>query len=318
MNKGNFLIILYTLLLIITIIKFNSYINKLDLNDYNYVNEEIINKTNYKDELLILKNVAAVKKNVYIYKNISGKKDWYLDKTSESGYNNTYFVLDNIKTLNYSLNKKYFENKVKFKQVKFKNSSIFYGNEIKNYKYFDDESNYTDLDSYISNTNKKIAKIKRDKFIVIDDYKLYKGSNYYNPKIGDVLITYYTFSPNNLYFFGNFKNLKQNNYKVIFDVNNNFFITIFLKSKVIIIIFLFINVILFFIILLLKKLYQLKNFTLNFIPFFNEYFAYSDKFYFNSVILLIMIGFICLDKYYFAVIAFIPLLIEREIDYYSI
>ena len=318
MNKGNFLIILYALLLIVTIVKFNNYIDKLDLNDYNYVNEEIINKTNYKDELLILKNIAAVKRNIYIYKDMSGKRDWYLDKTSESGYNNAYFVLDNIKTSNYSLNKKYFENKIKFKQVKFKSNSIFYGNEIKNYKYFNDENNYTDLDSYVSSTNKRIAKIKRDKFIVIDDYKLYKGSNYYSPKIGDVLITYYTFSPENLYFFGNFKNLKQNNYKVIFDVSNNFFITIFLKSKVIIIIFLFINIMLFFIVLLLKKLYQLKNFTLNFIPFFNEYFAYSDKFYFNSVILLIIIGFVCLDKYYFAIITLIPLLIKREIDYYSI
>ena len=67
MNKGNFLIILYALLLIVTIVKFNNYIDKLDLNDYNYVNEEIINKTNYKDELLILKNIAAVKRNIYIF-----------------------------------------------------------------------------------------------------------------------------------------------------------------------------------------------------------------------------------------------------------
>ena len=318
MNKGKFLIILYTLLLIIAIVKFNNYLNKLNLSDYNFINEEIVNKTDYNDELVILKNIVAIKRNVYIYKNISGKKDWYLDKSFESGYDNKYFILNDIKTLNHSLNKKYFEDKIKFKQVKFKRNYVFYGNEIKNYKYFKEEDAYTDLDSYVSETNKKIAKIKRDKFIVVDDYKLYKGSNYYKPKIGDVLITYYTFSPKKLYFFGNFKNIQQNNYKVMFDVSNIFFMTMFLKSRVIVIIFLFINIVLFFIVLLLKKLYQLKNFTLNFVPFFNEYFAYSDKFYFNSVFLSIIIIFICIDKYYLSIISIVPLLIAREIDYYSI
>ena len=347
-----FLIIVYCVCFIFIFIKLNTLINdiiKVKNNDnYGIISGNILNKTTYKDEILTINDVIAVSKEVYTYQwlevqevlnkitKYSYKKEWskkiidskyFKDKTKSNDvnkniYTSNYFVLDNIKTKNHIINKNYYINEIKLKQLDIKAGKVFYGVNKKNKKYYgENKSSYTDLDSYVSSNDNYVAKYDKDKFVAIKDGILFNGRNIKEPEIGDVLVIYKVFKANDIYFFGELDDGELKSYK-------NYFITSFsndinskldvFKIKIILMLSFGIIIMLFLIKNILKKLKQTRLFTLKYIPFFNEYFVYSKNINFISIILFLFSVLTLFNLYIFAIIVLIPLIIARELDYFSI
>lgn len=226
---------------------------------------------------------------------------------------------------NYEIDKIYFEDKIKLKPFIFNESKkVFYGAPIK--KSYDikyqKEENFTDLDLFVAAKEKKVAKKELDKFYVVDKYTIFNGVNFKNPEIGDVKITYEIFSPEYVSFLGKIKNKKLVPYK-------NFIVVDFvpkrkdtvikeLKIRFIIEITIFITTLYFILYFIITNMRgELKNISLNIIPFINEYCVFGKK---NQIILLFIsiILLIILKLYIIILIPIIIFYINRQIDHYSI
>lgn len=351
MNK--FLLFFYFFVFLILSFKFDYLVDDLvklkSANGYGIVDDIIINDNKYSDGIVTINGAIAVKRDVYTYQwreiqKMSNKigtykydKIWskniidstkFSDKTKNNNvgrnlYKSSYFILDNIKTRNYKIDKKYYEKYIELEPFNFKTDAVFYGQKIKNKDYFvnSKESYYTDLDIYISDNDKKVAQYDRDVFRVVGNGVLFSGKNYNNPEIGDIVIVYKVFKANKIYFFGEINGTDLTAYKNYFviDFKDNIHNDVHLfKMKFLFIFIISVNVLMLLIKLILGKLKQLKSFTLRRIPFFNEYFSYSNKDYFNIFCLFSITMLILTSLYIFIIIPAILLFIARQIDYYSI
>lgn len=344
-----FLLFFYVFCFIFIFLKLSTLIDDIGVlkqkNDiYGSIKGSILNKETYKDEILTVKDVVSVSREVYRYQwteiqetsskiaTYNYKKIWsrkpidssnFRDKTKNNNvdrsiYEETFFILNNIETKNHTINKNYYIKKIKLTPIKFKKKE-FSGKIIEDSFDINKES-FTDLDSYLSYEDGRFAKYKRDKFIVIDDGILFNGKNIKEPEIGDTIIVYKAFKPNYIYFFGEL-NKELSSYKGYFAITfeDNLDKNIKqLKNKIIFSVVIGITLIFLFIDLIVCKLSQLKLFTLKYVPFFNEYFIYSKKKYFNIFCLFFFFILIIFNLYYLSAIPAILLFIARQVDYFSI
>lgn len=311
---------------------------------YGSIKGNILNKGTYKDEILTIKDTISVSREVYRYQwteiqetsskitTYNYKKIWskkpidssnFRDKTKNNNvdkniYEEKFFVLSNIETKNHTIDKNYYIKKIKLTPIKFKRKE-FSGKIVEDSFDIKKES-FTDLDSYLSYEDGRLAKYKKDKFVVIDDGILFNGENIKEPEIGDTIIVYKEFKADYIYFFGEL-NKELGSYKNYFAITfeDNLDKNIKqLKNKIIfsaiagvVLVFLFTD-------LIVCKLSQLKLFTLKYIPFFNEYFIYSKKRYFNIFCLFFFFISIIFNLYYLSIIPALLLFIARQVDYFSI
>ena len=357
-NQFNtFLSILKIIALNITILLLG-YITRLNIkniqniNEYILIKDTITNTATYKDELIELHNIVSVNKNVEIYqwieneiitkktgkRQITYKKQWIKNPVDSTSFNdatknnnctnkNIYkskqFTINKITTdNNYIIEQQDFYNKIQHSPLHLKKDSVYYGLPIKKQIQIQKEESYTDLDSYVSSIDNKTAHIEKDKFIVINEGVLFNGSNYLNPQICDTKITYKIFKPNTVTFFGNANNdiLKTNSKFSMLDFSNKNINIIITIKKIIFLIMLIVvvNIIALCIKFLLQTFKKIQKFTLTYIPFFNEYFIYSNKIYLDTIYITSTVLFIIAGYYILAPIPIIPLIIARQFDYYSI
>ena len=283
--------------------------------------ENIKNSITYQDEFIKLNNVVALEKDVKIYQLVKERNNKYtkqwvdIDKINNCN-TNTYFskniIIDKIITQNnIIIEQKYFIDKIQYTPLIF-NAKFLYGlpTKINNHNNINKNTTYTDLDSYVSSIDNKIVHIEKDKFSVVNDNILYSGIDYSNPQICDIKITYKYFSPTNITFLNS--NIMDFNRENIVKLIN------FKKITFLVILLVMVNIIIFCVKIVLIILKKVPDFTLQYIPFFNEYFVYSQNIYFNtfciSSILLCVVG----GSWIFGIVPLVFLVIAREVDYCSI
>lgn len=358
-NKILSLIILIPLLVFIiySIVFIKIKINKIKTitkNKDNYITktDKIKNKNIYKDELMQMDNITALKRAVKIYQWVEEKHfikkenkykysyslKWvnkpinsndFKDKTKNNNcknnniYSNKEFIIEKIQTKNgYTLEKKYFIDKIKYKTLSFNNDSIFYGLSIKNKEYNKQTNNsYTDLDSYVSSTDNKVAIFEKDKFIAINNI-LFLGKNFYKPQVCDIKINYKIFKPTDISFFSYVVDNEITPYKnfniINFSSKNINNLVLLKKFEMFLKLILIINLLIFFTNSVIKELHKSSWFTLKYIPFFNEYFAYTKNNKLNLFCIMSIFVFIIVGYYILIILPLFILFIARQFDYYSI
>ena len=322
------------------------------------ISDKIANVTNYKDELTGFNDVLGVERQVKIYQWVENKefledknryvysyfKKWveepvdstaFYDRSKNNScgekntYQNKYFLVDKIVTKQngYFLDKKYFSNKIHFKDVEFKDGTVIYGTIIKkkvkkiNVEQENDDSGHIDLDYYVSSMNKSTVVKSRDKFIAYNNI-LTNSKDIEKPEICDNIIKYRVFNPKNVLALGAVKDKKIVPYDdfilVEFDksINNKFLII--RKLRFLSVIIVIISLIIFVTSFILYKLRIHKTFTLKRVPFFNEYLVYSRWSNFNTMCVVSIVLLISVHYTYFIAVPIALLIIAKNIDYYSI
>lgn len=324
---------------------------KNNIKSYVFIDDNL-KKTLYKDELIELEDSIAVLRNVFIYQWIEYKdkdtnkyvynKAWvkgfvnsnnYFDKTKinnchlNNEYKNINFIANNIKTNNsIVIDKKYYIDKIKYHPLEFKKNKIYYGLELNTQNDIKEDEDYLDPDLYVSSLDKKVALVDREKFKVVGNNNnkiLFNGNNFNNPSICDIKIEYKIFNPQKISFFGNIddNNNKSDNHYYLISFNDNINLNILIKKEQLYFfgkLLLFTNLIIFLVSTILNILIYLKDFTLKYIPFLNEYLIFSNKPILNTFIISTILFLIVLNHYIFIIIPLLILFILRQIDYCSI
>lgn len=293
------------------------------------ITDKIINLVNYQDEFIKLNKIMALQKQVQIYQWIEGHnnkytKKWadkiinssqFTDETKNNNCNiNTYsdknIIIDKIITQNNAaIEQKYFINKIQYIPLIF-DKKVMYGLPVKINNNTNKNTTYTDLDSYVSSIDNKIVHIEKDKFNVINGNILYSGTNYNNPEICDIKITYKYFNPENITFLNsNIVDFNKTNFVKIITIKKIFFLITLLSI---------VSIIMFCIKIILTILQKIPNFTLYYIPFFNEYFTYSKYINFNTCCIAVMLLCVASDCWIFGFIPLMFLMIARQVDYWKI
>ena len=146
-----FLLFFYVFCFIFIFLKLSTLIDDIGVlkqkNDiYGSIKGSILNKETYKDEILTVKDVVSVSREVYRYQwteiqetsskiaTYNYKKIWsrkpidssnFRDKTKNNNvdrsiYEETFFILNNIETKNHTINKNYYIKNVKLTPRNFK------------------------------------------------------------------------------------------------------------------------------------------------------------------------------------------------------
>ncbi|MDR1499312.1 MAG: TMEM43 family protein [Rickettsiales bacterium] len=319
--------------------------------DVEFVHDKIKNKVDYSDEDvdLTINDVFSLKKEVHTYQWVEErkslnksenfsyvyKKQWtehpvnsdeFYDKTKvnfhPNNYKNKVIIPDKLVTAkhNYVLDHKHFLSKIQYKYHKFRANEVVLGtflNKKYNFNYKNnDTKNFVDLDAYVSSIEKEVAEKEREKLKVVDEHILYNGENMDDPKIGDVKIVYKIFTPPSVSILENTKNKSiivdftgKSKNDLLFNYRVGLFFLLALYFNAL---FFVINKILLF----LRG--DFRDFSLRFIPYFNEYFVYSCNHKTNVTLVSLAFFLIVIKIYWLVPIPLLLLIIFRKFDYYSI